>query len=170
MIAGKVAVLVDIYQKDELFGESAFGGSSESHEMAATLETTRVMTWTRNEVEELMPNRPRLAIALLQLLTQRCRYLAQRIESCSYDCLDRRLARTLIHFSERFGRMTEDGSTQMMPLSHKLIAQYLGTSRENVTHFMIDFRRNGCVDYSRKGIVVYPDALRQWLGTAAQAR
>ncbi len=52
----------------------------------------------------------------------------------------------------------------MMPLTHELLSQYVGTSREIVTHCMNQFRREHCVHYSRKdGILVYRDALKEWL-------
>ncbi len=31
----------------------------------------------------------------------------------------------------------------MMPLTHELLSQYVGTSREIVTHYMNQFRRQG---------------------------
>jgi CRP-like cAMP-binding protein len=50
----------------------------------------------------------------------------------------------------------------MMPFTHELLSQYVGTSREVVTHFMNQFRRQGCLSYSRKGIFLRPDALKSW--------
>ena len=93
----------------------------------------------------LMPLRRRLAVALIQLLTKRSAVLARRIESFVTDNAERRLARTLIYFSERLGFTMEDGSTQTIPLSHKMLAQYIGTTRENVTQLMIQFRSRGFV-------------------------
>ena len=68
-------------------------------------------------------------------------------------------------FSERMGqRNAEDGPVQMMPITHELLLQYVGTSREIITLYMNQFRREGYLDYSRKkGILVYGDALRDWL-------
>jgi hypothetical protein len=52
----------------------------------------------------------------------------------------------------------------MIPFTHKLLAQYVGTSREAITLFMNRFRRVGYLDYSRKGnIVIHRDALAKWL-------
>ena len=48
--------------------------------------------------------RPRLAVALLQILVQRTIDFTHRIESFSVDNIARRLARSLIRFSERLGR------------------------------------------------------------------
>jgi CRP/FNR family transcriptional regulator, cyclic AMP receptor protein len=156
-------VVVDIYQPDEFFGESAFLGLGQRTEIAVALENTKVMTWTTNEIEEITMKRPKLAIALLQLLVQRSMDFGYRIESFSVDNIARRLARTLIRFSERLGTKNEDGSVQMIPFTHELLSQYVGTSREIVTHYMNQFRRQGYLRYSRKGIMLYRDALREWL-------
>jgi len=156
-------VVVDIYQPDEFFGESAFVGLAQRTEIAVALENTKVMTWTTAEIEDITMKRPKLAIALLQLLVQRSMDFGYRIESFSVDNIARRLARTLIRFSERLGNKSDDGSVQMIPFTHELLSQYVGTSREIVTHYMNQFRRQGYLRYSRKGIMLYRDALREWL-------
>src|SRR6204780_2328740 len=78
-------VVVDIYQPDEFFGESAFLGLEQRTEVSVALESTKVMTWTTGEIEEIAIRRPRLAIALLQLLVQRSMDFGSRIESFSVD-------------------------------------------------------------------------------------
>jgi len=156
-------VVVDIYQPDEFFGESAFVGESQRSEIAVALESTKLMIWTINEIEDIATRRPKLAIALLQLLVQRSMDFGSRIESFSVDNIARRLARALIRFSERLGQETEDGSVQMIPFTHELLSQYVGTSREIVTHYMNQFRRQGYLRYSRKGILLHRDAMKDWL-------
>jgi CRP/FNR family cyclic AMP-dependent transcriptional regulator len=156
-------VVVDIYQPDEFFGESAFLGLAQRTELAVALESTKLMTWTTTEIEDIATRRPQLAIALLQLLVQRSLDFGSRIESFSVDNIARRLARTLIRFSERLGHEAEDGSVQMIPFTHELLSQYVGTSREIVTHYMHPFRRQGYLRYSRKGILLRRDALKEWL-------
>ena len=156
-------VVVDIYQTDEFFGEAAFLSSAARQEQAVALENTKAMTWSTSEIEDLVMRRPRLAIALLQILVKRSVEFGHRIESFSVDNIARRLARTLIRFSQRLGQNVEDGSVQMMPFTHELLSQYVGTSREIVTHYMNQFRREGYLRYSRKGILLYRDALKDWL-------
>ena len=165
-------VVVDIYQPDEFFGESAFLGLPSRTEIAVALENVKVMTWTTFEIEDIATKRPKLAIALLQLLVQRSMDFGSRIESFSVDNIARRLARALIRFSERLGQAGQDGTVQMIPFTHELLSQYVGTSREIVTHYMNQFRRQGYLRYSRKGILLHRDALRDWLrqeNTAAAA-
>jgi CRP/FNR family cyclic AMP-dependent transcriptional regulator len=100
-------VVVDLYQPDEFFGESAFLGPAQRTELSVALENTKLMTWTTTEIEEIASRRPRLAIALLQLLVQRSMDFGSRIESFSVDNIARRLARALIRFSERLGHAAE---------------------------------------------------------------
>jgi CRP-like cAMP-binding protein len=162
-------VVVDIYQPDEFFGECAFLGLPNRTEMAVAIENTKVMAWTIAEIEEIATRRPKLAIALLQLLVQRSMDFGSRIESFSVDNIARRLARSLIRFSERLGHQADDGSVQMIPFTHELLSQYVGTSREIVTHYMNQFRRQGYLSYSRKGILLHRDALKDWLRQEASA-
>jgi len=109
-------VVVDIYQADEFFGESAFLSASTRDEQALALDSTKVMTWTTNEIEEITMKRPKLAIALLQLLVQRSMDFGYRIESFSVDNIARRLARTLIRFEARISRPPPNAIAMLLSL------------------------------------------------------
>src|SRR5579863_1478926 len=50
-------VVVDLYQPDEFFGESAFLGASQRTEVAMAIENTKLMTWTIGEIEEIATRR-----------------------------------------------------------------------------------------------------------------
>jgi CRP/FNR family transcriptional regulator len=162
-LEGGEPVVIDVYQVDEFFGESALLRLPQGLEIATALLDTKLMTWTNTEIEEVIVKRPRLGLALLQMLVQRTIYFGERIKSYASDHTARRLARWLIRLSERLGRCEADGSVHMAALTHELLAQYVGTSREIVTHHMIDFRRKGYLRYTRKGITLYRGPLEQWL-------
>jgi CRP/FNR family cyclic AMP-dependent transcriptional regulator len=161
-------LVVDIYQRDEFFGESVFLNLRDDGEQATALENTKLMMWTRSAMERIIMLRPRLGFSLLRVLAQRTVDFTERIESFSVDNAALRLARSLIRFSERLGT-EEDGLVRMRPVSHELLSQYVGTSREIVTQYMNRFRRDGYLQYSRKGIVLQRDALREWLRLTASS-
>jgi CRP/FNR family transcriptional regulator, cyclic AMP receptor protein len=156
-------VLLEIVRPDELFGESAFLGLARPSERATAFEKTTVMAWAISEIQDLVMERPRLAVALLQIVVQRNIECNRRIEISSYETIERRLARSLIRFSERLGAPEEGGSIRMMPFTHEMLARYVGTSRELITTYMNRFRRQGWVQYSRTGIVVNSDPLKRVL-------
>ena len=173
VVAGKVGisqiaedgseVLLEIVPPDELFGESAFLGVPRSSEQATAIEKASLMAWSVSDMEDLVTKRPRLAVALLQTLARHNAELTSRIESLSIDTIERRLARALLRFSERLGAPEEDGSVKMMPFTHEMLAQYIGTSREIVTHYMTRFRKQGYISYSRQGILLFRHALTMLL-------
>ena len=158
-------VVVDIYQPNEFFGESALLSLPRRAEQANAMTETKLMMWTAAEIEDIVLRRPRLAVALLQVLVQRTVDFTHRIESFSCDNIARRLARSLIRFADRLGNRDTEGAIQMAPLTHELLSQYVGTSREIVTHYMNHFRKQGYLRYSRRGIVLYRDALQSWLAS-----
>lgn len=162
-------VVIDIYQTDDFFGEAAFLGARPDSEYAAAMERTKLMSWGVGEIEEIAARRPKLAVALLQLLAKRTAEFGERIESFSLDNIARRLARSLIRFSERMGETIADDSVQMIPFTHELLSQYVGTSREIVTHYMNLFRRQGLLEYSRQGILRNRGAMQNWLLQEASA-
>lgn len=153
-------VLLEIVRPDELFGESGFLDVSRRPEEAKVIEKATLMTWAISDLEHLVMRRPRLAVALLQILAQRNAELTDRIASFSIDTIERRLARSLIRFSERLGTEEEDGSIRMMPFTHDMLSRYVGTSREIVTQYMNRFRKQGYVSYSRRGILLHRDSIK----------
>lgn len=157
-------VVVDIYQVNEFFGESALLRFPQAHEEAVALENTKVMVWSIAQIESIITLRPRLAVALLQVLALRLLDFKSRLHCFALDSAPRRLVRTLIRFSERLGRTKEDGLVQMIPFTHQMLAHCVGTSREVITVSMNRFRREGYLNYSQGGdIVIRPDALAEWL-------
>jgi CRP/FNR family cyclic AMP-dependent transcriptional regulator len=165
-------VMVNIYKVDEFFGEYALLGPARQEQMAAAFTDTSVMAWSIDEICDLADRRPALGIALLQLAVQRCSEFVERIDSFSLDNIERRLVRSLIYFSQRFGTQQPEGSVRIGPLTHDVLAEYVGTSREIVTNYMNVLRRQGYISYSRKGIFLKRDVLREWLtgmSTAAAA-
>ena len=170
VIAGKVGisrvagdgseVLLEIVRPDELFGESGFLSDAPSDERAAAIEPAMLMTWPISDVEDLVRKRPGLAVALLQHLAQRNADLTHRIESLATETIERRLAVSLIRFSDRLGSLEDDGVVRMIPFTHEMLAKYVGTSREIVTRHMSRLRQQGYVTYSRRAVLLHRDALK----------
>jgi CRP/FNR family transcriptional regulator len=156
-------VITGIYGPDEFFGESALLNSRDQSERATALDNGKVMTWDTLAIQEIVLRRPALAVALLQVFVQRTIEFKERVESLCGDTMNRRLARTLISLSQRLGTPQEDGSVSMLPLTHEMLARHAGTTREAVTQHMNRYRRAGYIRYSRRGIILYRDAFKDWL-------
>ncbi len=160
-----VTVVVDIYQAGDLFGESALLSVPRDDEQALAVEPARLMTWTAAEIADTIAGEPRLAVVLMQVIVKRSLDFKNRLESLSAEDTSHRLGRALVDFADRSGDAAGSTAVTIAPLTHELLAQYLGTSREIISHHMSKLRRNGYIGYSRKGILVYRDSLRDWLHT-----
>jgi CRP/FNR family transcriptional regulator, cyclic AMP receptor protein len=147
-------VLIDIYGPDEVFGECALLDMDHCSEEAAALENTEVMKWTSSEIADLIASRPKLGVALLQTMTRRALDCGIRLRNTLGEKTGERLLLSLVGLSERLGTPGVAGWVRIAPLSHQILAQYNGTSREIVTHYMNRFRRQGLLEYSRKEIVL----------------
>jgi CRP/FNR family cyclic AMP-dependent transcriptional regulator len=162
--------VVDIFTTDDFFGESALLGAAQYTERALALDNVTLMSWTTNEIEEQIERQPRLGVALLQMLVKRGLDYEERLQSFAIDKTPERVVRALLRFSDRLGTKSEDGSVKIPPLTHQVISEYVGTSREIVTFQMNHLRQQGYLRYSRKGIQVYADALRDHLQAQSRHR
>jgi len=77
-------------------------------------DKAKLMTWTASEIENIILKRPRLGLAILQMLVQRAMDFGQRIKTLSLGNMAYRLAWSLTRFSERLGVLEDDGAVRMV--------------------------------------------------------
>jgi CRP-like cAMP-binding protein len=159
---GRETVL-DFCVQDTFFGESSLMGRPYRGEMAVTMEDSAVMEWPTDELARLMMRTPELGPALLRVLAGKLYEADSRIESLAIDQISQRLVKTLLRLGERVGKTNGAPKIHLMPITHELLAKYVGTSREIVTQHMSQLRRKGLLDYSRAGIEFDPVDLRKTL-------
>jgi CRP-like cAMP-binding protein len=155
--------VVDIFTTDDFFGESSLLGATRRVERASALDKVTLMSWDSTEIEEQVQRQPRLGIALMQMLVKRTVDYEERIQSFALDKTPERIASSLLRFASRLGTQNDEGWVRIPPLTHQLISEYVGTSREIVTFQLNHFRQQGYLRYSRQGIQVATDALRSHL-------
>jgi CRP/FNR family transcriptional regulator len=147
-------IVIDMYQPDEFFGESALLGSPCCSEQARAGQDSRVMLWTRDYVEQIISRQPRLALALIQVMVQRTTGFVRRIESLCTENVQQRLVRLLLQLAHRTGTLERGGWIRLQPMTHELISSHLGTTREVVSVTMNRLKRLGYLRYSRAAIIV----------------
>lgn len=160
---GGKEVVLDFYHKDDFFGETGFLAARHHGEQATALDKTSVMQWSIAELKRLMMRTPALGAAMWRVLAQKIRDANDRVESFCLDPINRRLVKALLHLGERFGQAGEDQLLHLVPITHDQLARYVGTSREIVTQYMNQFRRDGLLRYSRRGVDLDVAALKRFL-------
>lgn len=139
--------IIELYGPGDLIGNNC-GMLSEFKYRAITPCT--YVAWTRDEVAAVAATNPGLATALYQSAREHQRHYIRRLRSTLTESIYTRLVRSLLNLSTRFNG--EDGT--MPSYTHELLASYIGTSREIVTHYMNDLRRKGFIRYDRRMIWV----------------
>jgi CRP/FNR family transcriptional regulator, cyclic AMP receptor protein len=151
-------MVIDLYMKDRLFGEWALT-SRHRREHATAMEAAAIMVWPIAQVQSLMAERPKFAVALLNVIAQRSSGFLERVEYSVTASIPQRVAAALLHFAGQAGVEGPEGWIRTGPLTHEFIAEYVGASREVVTTYLTEFRRKGHVLYSRRQMLVHRAAL-----------
>lgn len=74
---------------------------------------------------------------------------------------ERRLARALMHFCQKFGDRAPDNSMEAQ-FTQQDIAEFTGTTIETVNRFFKQWQKAGYISLQRKQVrIVAPDGLRQ---------
>ena len=154
MVQGRVKVtvplddgtqtVVDIFTTDDFFGESSLLGVTSIPSGRCALDNVTLMSWTSPEIEEQVERQPRLGIALLQMLVKRG--LGLRGDGCKASRWTRRRSAWFVRCCGSptgWAPGCEDGSIKIPPLTHQVISEYVGTSREIVTFQMNHFTPEG---------------------------
>lgn len=155
--------VIDIFSADDFLGENSLLGSLHRTLRARALDDVSLMAWTTREIEEQSERQPKLAIALIQMLVRRGLDYQARLESFALDKTPERVVRCLLRFGERMGTPLPDGSIDIPPFTHQVIAQYVGTTREIISFQMNQLRHKGLLRYSRKGIQIETQPLQDYL-------
>jgi CRP/FNR family transcriptional regulator, cyclic AMP receptor protein len=150
---GREAILA-VRGPGDLLGElAAIDGEPRSGAVFA-LEPVEVLLLAADEFRALVSTRPRLALAVLELVVGRLRDAdRKRVEFGAYDSRGR-VARRLVELARRFG---EPGSGRVritLRLSQDELAGWTGSSREAVAKALADFRARGWVETGRREVVV----------------
>jgi CRP-like cAMP-binding protein len=147
-------VMLAVRGPGDLLGElSAF--DSEPHSATAeAMEEVSALTVSHDSFSAWLRKHPRVALLLLEMLTQRLRDAdVKRVEFTAYDTVGR-VARRLLELSERFGEETEEGVRISLPLSQEELASWTGCSREAASKALQALRKRGLIETRRRAVTV----------------
>ena len=153
-------VVLNIQETGEYFGEIALIDESPRSASVEALEHTVLSTITREDFEVCLEGRPELAGSFLSALTLRIRYLTHSVKNLALQDVYHRVVYTLEKLSEE-----NDGERIVkIPLTHRDIAQMVGSSREMVTKLMRELQKRGCLEIRRghriRLLKPFPESLR----------
>jgi len=153
---GKEAV-VAILRDGDFFGEGCLAGQPLRMASAVAMSECSVTKLEKGVVLRLLHEQPSFNEMFVSHLLSRNIKIEEDLVDQLFNSSEKRLARLLLQLSQN-GR-TRNSETVMPNVSQQLLAEMIGTSRQQVNGLMNKFRRLGFIDYNSNGGLKIHDSL-----------
>jgi CRP/FNR family transcriptional regulator, cyclic AMP receptor protein len=151
--SGKTLTLA-ILDSDEMFGEMCLVGEKFRRYLAMAIEDSSVRRIGRKAFVDAVNADPAYLQLMLEHFAGRVRVFEEALEDFAFRDIQARLSRQLLKLSDEYGVQTKDGILIGFQLTHKDLADMIGSARENTTLALNRFEREGILDKSRYRIVI----------------
>lgn len=147
-------ILLSIRDPGDILGELSFFDGRERVASIAALESVRVVVVASSAFRAHLERTPRIAVALLGMLTTRFREATiKRSQFAAADTIGR-LAARLLELSDRYGTSCPEGVEIELGLSQEELAAWTAASRAGVAKALQTLRELGWIETHRRRIVV----------------
>ncbi|MCJ7537410.1 MAG: Crp/Fnr family transcriptional regulator [Anaerolineales bacterium] len=131
----------------ELFGELSLLDGQQRSATAITLAPTVAWLLSQADLKEFMHKFPPVNQAMIQILVERVRSTARRLEAMTFQDVLGRLAFELLSLAERSGKPCDRGVEITIPLTQVDLATMVGATRESVNKSVSILRSKGLIDF-----------------------
>lgn len=151
-----------ICKPGELFGEMALVGERQRRLIAEALEDVELCIVASRDLLSFASAHPDLALRLTRAVGQRMIALENRLEDLVFKDVPTRLARLLVRLAEEYGEAHEEGTLLNVRLTHRDLADLIGSTRETTTTTLSQFNEQGLIGKANGRLVVRdPQQLRE---------
>jgi CRP-like cAMP-binding protein len=150
-------VIKSVLAKGDVFGEMSILGEETRKDYAQVVEDdTSVCQLSIQQMQDLMKKNVNFALKIHKLIGLRIRKLERRVEALVFKDVRTRMIEFIREFAEEKGEA--DGRSYRVNhyLTHKDMADLIGTTRQTVTTLLNELRNEGKIGFSRRSIFV-PD-------------
>lgn len=148
----------------EIFGELSILDGHQRSATAITLAPTVVWLLSQTDLREFMREYPAMNQAMIQILVERVRSTARRLEAMTFQDVLGRLAFELLTLSERNGQPCDEGVEITIPLTQVDLASMVGATRESVNKAVSVLRTQGLIEVDgTRWIIQDPAGMQQIL-------
>ena len=129
------------------FGEMAIVGRSVNTTYAAAVEQSILSRMDRASLEQMVTKYPLVGLRIMQALANRLNEAESQLETLALKSLTARLASLILDLGP-------GSNLLIVGLTHKDLAERVGTSRETATQVLNELKAAGFIDIGRKRIQV----------------
>jgi len=132
-------------------GELAIMDDQPRSATVQTLEKSSFLVLNQNDMRELLGQSPDFSLVIIRALTEKVRLATNSVRSLGLDPVYRRLTDLL---TTEATECPDTGDTIVQKLSHRQIAEQIGSSREMVSKLMRDLEKGGYIEGTGDRIIV----------------
>lgn len=147
-----------ILGEGDLFGEMVLIGKRTRDLMAQVLQDAVIYEIEKGRFLELLRAKPELALEVMELFGRRTREIERKLEDLVFKDIPTRLSRQILKLIEEHGVATGEGIQIDFKITHKELADLIGSARENTTSALNSLAKEGILDKKRYQIIVKDEA------------
>ena len=146
--------IIDILGKGDMFGFL----EKDPYEKVQTISETTLCVVKKEYFQKVMEKNIPFNLKVFRFFLKRNYRLEIALSDLLFKNAEERLLSALIKLSERFGVMTKEGFTKIeIPLTHEMIADIVGTSRETISRKISELKKSGKIEVRKKFIIIKTD-------------
>lgn len=145
---------LEVVDAGTVFGEVAFTAHRLRDAYAEAIEHSIVLAMEREDVEDLILERPLVGVRMLELLSERLRYYETRMEDVTLKEVPARLASLILFLVEKEGVQVPGEIRIPTSYTHQHLGTMIGANREAVTRAFGRLQDSGAVQVRRRIIHV----------------
>jgi len=151
-----------IVDEGEIFGEMCLVGETHRRHLATSIEDTVVSIIKKKQFIKVLDESSTCLPMLVHHFAARMEEFEETLEDLAFRDIQARLSRQLLKLSDDYGVETKEGILIGISVTHKELADMIGSARENTTLALNRFARECILDKSRYRIVIKSeDGLRK---------
>ncbi len=155
--------ILHILRPGDVFGELILIGAPRPF-TAVALTDAAVSILPLAKLQDLIATSPAFSRNYLRLLSMRLYELEQVFPALVQAWPHHRLAKELLHLAEDLGDETPMGTRVTLRLTHELLSNLIGSSRETVTLLIHKFEEIGLVRREGRDLFLNRERLAEYLG------
>ncbi|HXC91241.1 MAG TPA: Crp/Fnr family transcriptional regulator [Stellaceae bacterium] len=147
-------IVLNIIDAGQIVGEIATLDGGERSGDAVAKSDCELLVLNRRDFMPFLENRADICLMLIKILCQRLRQTSEQVEDLQFRHLEGRIAKALLHLSERSGRPAAEGRVLELHMSQSELGNIVGSSRESVNKQLQAWQKAGFIDLAKGSIVI----------------
>lgn len=145
---------LDIRKAGDFVGENMFSDEGRYPVSAICLENTLTCGFTRDQLEQLITENPKVSVQIIKNLSNRISWLTSRVGNLAVTNIEDRLYGVLCSAAREHGRPESTGVAIQFPLTHEELSFLTGAHRVSITRAMKNLKNAGKISHSGRKLIL----------------